>query len=413
MIPESGVAEPDLDDLKQAIETAWKPTKSFYPYGAANDYANRADPVLDRVLAAAAEPRAELLILIERALTLTVRAVLRSDTSSGLQGIQVHELMAAHARVACGLADSLTAKDRRRIVDWMIKFRYGGKQDYFDPDIVEYAPAVGPDGVERYRRAIEGMDLGKYGEQPLIRLAILDRDAEKIVQLHGTYPRNSFVLRGIVKDLDEAGLQDEALPYAEEGIRIDERGYDSSLINFVVAEAIKRDDHDRAIDQRFDWLRRFPTSKALLAFRETAQQLGRWEPYRIEAEGVLQVGYPKEYLRFLLDDARDDEAWEFAHDQPDAVDHGLWVTLCKRRRKTHPAESLPLFRELVRNTLQVSKPANYQAAARLLRDMRDTAKVADEVGPFQAFLAEVWAVNRRRPTLLDLLERYGLVPPRS
>jgi len=36
----------------------------------------------------------------------------------------------------CGLGDALTSKERRRIADWLVKYRNGGKQDFFDPDIV-------------------------------------------------------------------------------------------------------------------------------------------------------------------------------------------------------------------------------------------------------------------------------------
>ena len=67
---------------------------------------------------------------------LMTQTVLRPDDSSGLLGDLVDRLLDAHARAVCGLGEVLTVKERRRIADWLVKYRYGGKQDFFDPDIV-------------------------------------------------------------------------------------------------------------------------------------------------------------------------------------------------------------------------------------------------------------------------------------
>jgi hypothetical protein len=63
-------------------------------------------------------------------------AVLRADDSSGSLGDLVDRPLETHARAVCGLGDAVTSKERRRIADWLVKYRYGGKQDFFDPDIV-------------------------------------------------------------------------------------------------------------------------------------------------------------------------------------------------------------------------------------------------------------------------------------
>ncbi|MBP2436616.1 hypothetical protein [Microbacterium amylolyticum] len=117
-----------------------------------------------------------LVPVIERAIVLVTRAILRSDDSSGLQGDIVSELLDAHAEAVRSAYPPLTQPEQTRLVKWLISFRYGGTQDFFDPDIVAYAPALSAKSLDRYRRAIEQMDLGPYGRYPLERLAVLARD---------------------------------------------------------------------------------------------------------------------------------------------------------------------------------------------------------------------------------------------
>lgn len=107
-------------------------------------------------------------------MTLVTRTVLRADSSSGAMGMLMNELMETHAKAAHGLAGGLPPQERKRLADWLVKFRYGGKQDFFDPDVVAYADALGADGLLRYRTALSKYDLAPYGDYPRRRLAVLD-----------------------------------------------------------------------------------------------------------------------------------------------------------------------------------------------------------------------------------------------
>lgn len=88
-------------------------------------------------------PRAELVVLVERAIGCVGKVILEADDSDGPIGELGRERLDLHAR-ACdgGNADPL---DPAR---WMIRFRFDG-QDFFEVDPVRYAGTLGHLGIRR------------------------------------------------------------------------------------------------------------------------------------------------------------------------------------------------------------------------------------------------------------------------
>ena len=80
-----------------------------------------------------------------------------------------------------------------------------------------------------------------------------------------------------------------------------------------------------------------------------------------------------------MNEGRDDEAWDFAVEHPDAARAASrWPELCARRANRHPAETLPVYRRLITETLEVTDKRNYMQAANLLIAMRRAAESAGE-----------------------------------
>lgn len=212
----------DLTALRSEVEDVLKPRRRFYEYGQANRYAAEAEPLV-RLLADRAErPSAELLEIVERALALTVRTILRSDDSSGAQGDQIHRLLDLHAEVAAGIAGSLAAKQRRRLAQWLHRFVFSDQQDFFEVDVDRYADALGDDGVAEYRRLVDASARTAGEHDFSVRyargsLAILGRDPERIVAVIGEGLGNQHLVLRVVEALGEAGLPDLAVRHAERG----------------------------------------------------------------------------------------------------------------------------------------------------------------------------------------------------
>lgn len=395
--------------MRSQVDAVLTPRSGFYAYRQANDYASDADGVVSLLVEAADSPDLPLVPTIERALTLVTRTVLRADDSSGMLGDLADRLLDAHATAVRGLRDQLSLKERRRIADWLVKFRYGGKQDFFDPDIVAYATGLGEEGVARYRAAIADQDLGRYGRYPLERLAVLDRDPLAIVAAHGGEPASARLAEGIVDDLLEAGLDEDARRYARIGLALPAAAQTPKLVDLLVEHALATGDASEALRLRRERLSRHPESGSFGKLRETAMGLEVWDAERPAAEEVLRTRVSWQFLSYLMYEGRDDEAWDFAMEHPDAARvASRWPELCARRAQRHPAQTLPIYRRLVTEVLEVADKRNYMQAAHLLIAMRQAAALAGDVGGFAAFRAEIVELNRRRPTCIAILKKSGV-----
>ncbi|SJN46592.1 Gll2284 protein [Microbacterium esteraromaticum] len=406
-------ASDDPAELLTIVNRDLTPRRRFYDYWQANRYASDAYDAVELLRTQSANATPALVPVIERAITLSTRAILKSDDSSGAQGDLVRRLLEAHAQAVRAASPALSQAEQTRVVKWIIKYRYSGAQDFFDPDIVAYAPGLSEKSITQYRTAIASTDLGEYGTYPLTRLAVLDRDRDAIVAAHGGEPKNAQLARRLVADLEEAGLHDDAVAYARIGIALDGQGWNQQLVTFVVDDALLRGAESEAIDVRRAWFARFPLASAFTALRETAEQVGEWQTEKADAEALLAQHSPQSFAQHLLDEDRNGEAWEFAVSRF-AVDgaHATWLNLCQRRATTAPADTLPVYREIVQQTLEVTDKRNYRTAANVLKTMRDAAVAAGPDGErsFEAFLAQVVDQNRRRPTCIEAFRKAKLIP---
>lgn len=407
------LASDEPGDLLAIVNRDLTPSRRFYDYWQANNYAAEAYDTVSLLRTQATRATAGLIPVIERAITLTTRAILKSDDSSGLQGDLVRTLLNAHAEAVRTTSPALAQPEQTRLVKWIIKYRYGGTQDFFDPDIVAYASGLSDKSIAVYRAEILKTDLGEYGGYPLTRLAVLDRDRDAIIAAHGGDPSNPMLAKAIVGDLDEAGLREDAVAYARIGVGLDARGWDDTLVTYLVDDALSRGAHDEAVTLRRDWFRRFPLSTGFARLRETAKAVGAWDAERADAEALLAERTPHSYVIYLLDEDRADEAWDFAQSRF-ALDEAsdIWLKLCERRVVSAPADTLPVYRATVQQTLLVTDKRNYRDAAEQLKKMRDAARAADpeHEASFHDFLAEVVDQNRRRPTCIEAFRKAKLVP---
>lgn len=402
----------DLAQLSEQVDDVLRPRRQFYDYREANQYAGEAAGVADLLVEAAPSP--ELLRLVERAITLAVRAIRRSDDSSGAQGDLIRTLLDRHRDVAAAVAVGLPAAQRRRLAEWLHKFRFDGKQDFFEIEVDAYAAALGPAGVERYRSLVEA-SAANGGEEFAVRyargrLAILDRDVETIVRIIGDGLANQYRVRQVVEALDTAGLGELAVLHAERGLDLPRTPHAGALVDRLVRDAVGKGDRVSATALRRRDFEAAPDGGTLKSFREAATASGEWAELRAGAEQRLLERNPRAWLLELLGAGRDDEAWDFAQAQPGAASSAdAWETLCDRRAATAPADTLPVYRNLVAGLLAHADRRNYALAARLLKKLSAASRAAGVPDEFAAYMAEVAEANRRRPTCLAEFRRAGLL----
>jgi hypothetical protein len=139
----------DLIQLRAEIDGGLR-TRQFLGYHESDEWALRAEPILEGIREAVeTAPSAELVALIERAISHVVKTILHADDSNGLIGGLAHDLLDLHAE-ACdaGVADP------PKLARWMVRFRFDD-QDFFEADPVRYATALGEVGIAAYRREVD------------------------------------------------------------------------------------------------------------------------------------------------------------------------------------------------------------------------------------------------------------------
>src|SRR5690625_5228719 len=301
----------DPAELLGVVNATLAPTKRFYYYRDAMEYAATAQNTVALLTERAHAGSAGLLKVLERAITLVTRATLRSDDSAGMHAMMVRELLDSHARAACTANPPLTQSEQTRLVNWLVKYRYGGSQDFFDPDIVAYAPALSAKSIERYREAIEQIELGPYGTYPLTRLAVPDQDAEANLAAPGRRLQHRIVAPRVVADLEEAGLHQEAVEHALKALP-DESHFSYDLVDFLVADALDRGDAEAAVAFRKQRFEKELTSTAFDRLLDTATEAGLWERERLAAEELLATRDVSGFITYLLREQRVGEAWGLA-----------------------------------------------------------------------------------------------------
>jgi len=290
---------------------------------------------------------------------------------------------------------------------------FSGLQDYFEIAVDEYADALGAEGATEYRRLLD-WTAETIGEAAFAvryargRLAVLDRDPAAIIAVVGQGLAMQYQAVAVGEALDDAGLHDLAVEHAALGLRLPHSHQAGELVQRLVDDATARGDIGGVLELRRAAFTRDPSSTTLTTYRTAAEATGSWAGEARAAEDVLARTRPWEWVGVLLGAHRDDEAWSFAVEHPDAA-RGQWERLCARRAETAPAETVPHYRRMITETLATTGRASYLAAARLLVRLRVVCEVTGTTAEFVEFMAATVETNRRRPSCIDELVRAGLI----
>jgi uncharacterized Zn finger protein len=106
-------------------------------------------------------------------------------------------------------------------------------------------------------------------------------------------------------------------------------------------------------------------------------------------------------IEILLHEGAVDEAWQVASEH--GCRNEMWLTLARAREKTHPQESIPVYRDAALREIATVKRQGYEQAIRYLRRIRG---IADD-DQFREIVASIREEHARKPTLMRLLDKAG------
>ncbi|MGW2782742.1 SWIM zinc finger family protein [Streptomyces populi] len=417
----AAAARSDLGTVRERVLTLLDPRPfacyGYVEYAAAPGYARQVREAADALRALSAGGQAAYTVgLAEEAIRALRETYGEIDDSDGAVGQAVTAVTEAHLE-AC----STTQPDPERLAQWLVDHVLGDGNDVTDLDPLDYADVLGQAGLARLRLlAAEARRRNPRGwaEKYLMeRLAQAEGDVDALVALHATDldPSGATHLR-IAEELDAAGRPDDALAWAERGLRdtADETHVDSRLVDYVCAryERAGREAETVALRRH-----RFLAEMSLAAYRHlraAARPADRWKTERAAALAALREDAPRQrggryrgavLIDALLDDGDLDTAWREA---PGRADDRQWRQLADLSRETRPADALAVYLRLVEPLKEPTGERVYEQMAGLLRDVRSCHRALGTEDTFTLYLTELRTELKRRRKLMTVLDRHGL-----
>jgi uncharacterized Zn finger protein len=421
----AAAAGPDLSNVRARVGELLD-VRGFSRYGAieytdAQAYSSQVGEVV-AVIDGLIDSRqaADAVSIAGFALSAVLEALEQADDSDGWIGGSAQELADAHAR-ACAAAPV----DPVELAGWLARFVLGDGQMLSDFDAGAYDDALGRHGRAEYRRLItqawQKNPSGwheKYLMQELLRSA---GDVDALVAIYAAELLPSgYTHLMIAQEFDEAGRADEALEWAERGLREAAGSLDARLVDYLAARYEATGAFGKALTARQNAFDTGRTLASYRALRDAAGKAGQWEAVRERALQQLRSdaaapaaqsragfgwGEGPVWISALIDDGDVGAAWDAA---AGVASDRQWLTLADLISSDRPADALPVYLRAIEPLRSQTGDPVYQQVAALLSKIQYCHQQLGTAPDFVAYLAALRADQKRKRNLIKLLDKRGL-----
>ncbi len=355
------------------------------------------------------------------------------DSDGGMGGIlgRVGDLHLA----ACEVARPDPIVLAGRLFAWELD----GRWDVFAGAAQVYAGVLGEAGLAEYRRRAEAVWAGVPALGPasgggqsfegrrfritsiMESLARATGDVDELLAVKARDLSSPYAYLDIARVCMDAGRDEEALDWAEQGTRAFPDPPDARLREFLADRYHERGRHDDAIALAWAPFEVRPTVEGFAALRAHASRAGAWPAWRTRALDAARASIVEAQrdarppanrwdlpadgtalVRMLLLEGDVDSAWR------EAVTLGCsepaWRELARRREIDHPADAIPIHQGEVEALLQTMTNDGYAAAVELLGHIRDLMDRTGSGDVFPVYLAGVRAAHARKRNFMRLLD---------
>jgi hypothetical protein len=355
--------------------------------------------------------------IAEMALAAVAEVSGHASDRAGVITDAAQELVAAHAH-ACRAG----AADPAGLADFLAA-RMVGANEIPEIDLADYWELLGEAGVARLRERVTTAWMANRSGWPerlaMERVLTAVGDVDALVDVLSAYldDRGLTHLR-ITALLDEAGRRDEALQWAERGVR-EPAEPDLRLADFVVERYCAAGRIDDALSVRRDRFRASRSVASYRALREVAEQARVWEATRQWALDVLRADaatarQPARWspwvcgpvlIDVLIADGDIDAAWESA----DLIaSDAQWLRLADLVAETRPADALAVYRRQIGTLRNQTGEQVYARMASLLDAARECHRRLGTTGEFAAYLQAFRSEQKRKRALIRILDAHQL-----
>ncbi|MFI8227943.1 SWIM zinc finger domain-containing protein [Streptomyces sp. NPDC085900] len=396
----------------------------YVEYADARAYVTQAMHVTSAIDALTESGRADQAITMAvEAMRLLAEAADSVDDSDGGLG-QVGEALADAHLNACRAARPAPEE----LAHWLAQQALDDFDGITDIDPLDYEDVLGDRGMAALRKlAIEAWRRRRTGwaERSLMQqLARAGGDIDLVIAVHAADPTaNGHTHLLIAQELDAAGRPEEAVEWAERGVRDapDLGAVDTALVDYLSEHYLRSARLAQAVALR---CAHFAARRSLLTYqqlRAVARAAECWQDERPQALALLREeaarptggGYGGPVLVDALLDDQDDQddqddevAWEAARDV--GADDRQWLTLADRVRAIRPADALGVYLRLTEPLLGQTGNAIYERLVGLLVNIRDCHRLLGTQEDFTAYVTALRGAHGRKRNLMRLMEDHGL-----
>lgn len=408
--------ETAVDDVRSAIETLIGVT-DYVDYDEAPYYANdilRAANLIAEVIEAGAA--AEAIGLARDAIGWLRQCFGMVDDSDGDVGNAGFELLHVHL-LACRAAPPDPAELARYLCDLYMTDEWG-----LVPALTSYASLLGGAGMsalrERVFAAYEASPDDHRARGMMESVIEAEGDVDALIAFYATnLDAFGWQHLRIVNKLDEVGRTDEALDWAERGVRSGPRP-DARLVAYLTGRYTFA---GRAGDVVSLWQMLFTAEHSLANFRalrEAALAAVTWDAVRSGVFGVLRADAAAVsgstlwspwagpvLIDALIDDGDLGAAWDAAGD---IASQPQWIRLADASIGLRPADALAVYVKVIeRLSVRTGDDVYRQIAAHLLsaRACHEALGTMDE---FRQYMAWLRIAQKRKRNLMKILDQNGL-----
>ncbi|MEE1766320.1 SWIM zinc finger family protein [Streptomyces sp. SP18BB07] len=392
----------------------------YVEYADARAFADQAGQAVSAIGALTGSGRATVAIELTReAMRLLAEVATSVDDSDGGLGQVAVDLADAHLE-ACRAA----RPDPEELAHWLFGQALRDLDTGLtDIDPLDYRDVLGDAGMTTLRKLVveawRGNRTGWAEKYLMERLAKTAGDIDTVIAVHAAdLTPNGHTHLVIARELESAGRPDEALNWAERGLREtpDLATVDTALVDHLCERYARAGRLPDAVALRRS---HFSARRSLLAYqqlRATARDTDCWSAEREGALTLLRADAERQQpggwyggsvlVDALLDDRDATAAWQAATET--GAHDKQWLTLADQVRADRPADALAVYLRLAEPLTAQTGNAVYEQLVVLLLSIRDCHRRLDTPDAFTTYVTALRASLRRKRNLMRLMDEHGL-----
>ena len=370
----------------------------------------------------------EVVDLVEYAHARAEKAIQHVDDSDGwITAISVR-LGDLHVRSCIEAQIDPVALARR-----LVKLELAAELDTFHRAALVYADALGPAGVDEYRRLIAprfaALAPGEDWSHKRFRVrnarvgvALAARDPDELIAVKANDLRVPDDYAEVAGLLAETGRIDEAIHWCEQGLTDHaDRTWQLAPLRELLAQ-LHRDRGDTEAALEVFWIA-FEHRPSLDTYRRLVREADAvdvGERWRADALAALQLALAgaeaagseahvqhvsATVIEVLLFEGSVDDSWRTATEHD--CDQRIWMQLARARESEHPEDAIPIYEREVEALVGKKNDGGYREAVKLMVHIESVYVRFGRREAFASFVERIRATHGRKTNLMRRVDAKG------